>query len=42
MTREEAKRKVFEYIEVYYNRERRHSSLGYKSPIDFELSATLS
>jgi len=40
MTREEAKRKIFEYIEVYYNRERRHSSLGYKSPFDFEQSAT--
>ena len=30
------KRMVFEYIEAYYNRARFHSSLGYKSPVDFE------
>lgn len=35
-TREEAKRKLFEYIEIFYNRKRRHSSLGYLSPLDFE------
>jgi len=35
-TREEAKQKLFEYIEVFYNRKRRHSSLGYLSPLDFE------
>ncbi|MFN0157593.1 MAG: IS3 family transposase, partial [Bacteroidota bacterium] len=26
----------FEYLEVFYNRVRRHSSLGYKSPVAFE------
>jgi transposase InsO family protein len=26
---------VFEFIEVYYNRQRLHSSLGYLSPVDF-------
>jgi putative transposase len=31
-TREDAKRDVFEYIEVFYNRRRRHSALGYRSP----------
>jgi len=41
VTREEAKMKIFEYIEVFYNRERRHSSLDYKSPLDFESTATL-
>lgn len=41
-TREDAKAKIFEYIEVFYNRERRHSSLGFKSPVDFERTATLS
>jgi len=36
VTREEAKAKVFEYIEVFYNRCRRHSTLGYVSPVEFE------
>jgi transposase InsO family protein len=27
---------VFEYIEVFYNRQRRHSALGYVSPEEFE------
>ena len=35
-TREEARLMVFEYIEVFYNRQRRHSSLGYLSPVDYE------
>lgn len=32
----DAKVEVFEYIEMYYNRVRKHSSLGYKSPKQFE------
>lgn len=35
-TREQAKQSIFEYIEVFYNRKRRHSTLGYLSPADFE------
>jgi transposase InsO family protein len=35
-SREEAKRDIFEYIEVFYNRHRRHSTLGYLSPMAFE------
>jgi putative transposase len=35
-TREEARADVFEYIETYYNRKRRHSTLNYQSPWDFE------
>ena len=35
-TRDEARTAVFEYIEVWYNRQRRHSSLGYLSPVDYE------
>lgn len=44
-TREEARASIFEYIEFFYNRQRRHSSLGYRSPEEFEevfASATLS
>lgn len=32
----EAREQLFEYIELYYNRRRRHSSLGYVSPLQFE------
>lgn len=35
-TREEAKSAIFEYIEIFYNRERLHSTLGYCSPVNFE------
>lgn len=36
LTRESARQSIFEYIEVFYNRQRRHSSLGYVSPESFE------
>ena len=36
-TREEAKQAIFDYIEVFYNRQRRHSSLGYLTPLEFKL-----
>ena len=35
-TREEARQDIFEYIEVFYNRKRRHSALDYLSPMQFE------
>jgi putative transposase len=35
-TRQEAKMAIFEYIEVFYNRQRRHSYLGYLSPDEYE------
>lgn len=35
-TRAEAHRAVFDYIELFYNAERRHSTLGYLSPVAFE------
>jgi putative transposase len=38
-TRDEARRDIFEYIEVFYNRQRRHSTLGYLSPVQFEATA---
>ncbi len=37
-TREEARKSIFEYIEVFYNRERLHSSINYKTPVDYENS----
>ena len=37
VTRDDAGTAVFEYIEVWYNRERLHSSLGYLSPVASEL-----
>ena len=37
-TRESAKTAIFEYLEVFYNRTRIHSSLGYRSPAEFEES----
>jgi putative transposase len=35
-TRADAQADLFEYIEVFYNRVRRHSSLGYRSPVEYE------
>jgi transposase InsO family protein len=35
-TRDEARRAIFDFIEVFYNRKRLHSSLDYRSPVDFE------
>jgi len=39
-TREEARLSIFEYIEVFYNRKRRHSAIGYKNPVEFETQKT--
>jgi len=39
-TREEARQDIFEWIEVFYNRVRRHSTLGYRSPAEFEAMTT--
>ena len=36
-TRAEAKQEIFEYIEVFYNRKRRHSANDYRSPADYEM-----
>jgi transposase InsO family protein len=38
-TRQEARLSVFEYIEGWYNRRRRHSTLGRRSPLEFEQAA---
>jgi putative transposase len=35
-TKEEARRAIFRYIEIWYNRKRRHSTLGYVSPAEYE------
>lgn len=36
VNRTEARSAIFAYIEIYYNRERLHSAIGYRSPVDFE------
>ena len=36
MTRDQAKKSIFNYIELFYNPERLHSSIGYKSPLEYE------
>jgi transposase InsO family protein len=38
-TRGEARTMIFEYVEVFYNRQRRHQSLDYCSPVDYERKA---
>lgn len=40
-TQREARTTIFEYLEVWYNRQRLHSSLGYRSPVDFEQQFSL-
>ena len=35
-TRDEARRSIFQYIETWYNTQRRHSTLGYVSPVEYE------
>jgi putative transposase len=40
-TRDHAKADVFDYIECFYNPKRRHSTLGYLSPVEFERKAGL-
>lgn len=40
-THEQARRDLFEFIEIWYNRQRRHSSLGYRTPAEFEAELAL-
>ena len=39
-TIQQARQMIFRYIEIWYNRSRRHSALGYHSPLEFELLTT--
>jgi putative transposase len=41
LTRDQARAAIFEYLEVFYNRVRRHSSLGFLSPVEFERAHNL-
>jgi transposase InsO family protein len=40
-THDQARRDLFEFIEIWYNRQRRHSSLGYRTPAEFEAQLAL-
>ena len=40
-TRRELTSELFEYVEAFYNRARRHSTLGYLSPVEFETSTLM-
>ena len=42
LTREQARREIFEYIEAFYNRKRRHSYLDYATPSGYEFEAEVS
>ena len=39
-TRDQARADVFDYIERFYNPKRRHSMLGYLSPVEYEMQAS--
>ena len=39
-TEQEAQRGIYEYIEVYYNRQRRHSTLNYQTPVEYACATT--
>jgi len=39
-SKDQARRAIFEYIEIFYNRQRRHSALNYKSPLEYYKDAT--
>lgn len=40
-TRQEARATLFEYIEIFYNRKRRHSSIGYRTPAQARIDITM-
>ena len=40
-TRREARAALFEYIEIFYNRRRRHSSIGYRTPVQARMDMTM-
>ena len=39
--RDDARMAIFEYMEVFYNRQRLHQSLGFTTPVDFEMMANV-
>jgi len=41
-TRDQARASLLDYVEVFYNRQRRHSTINYEAPLVFEASTTAS
>ena len=41
-TRDQARASLFDYMEVFYNRQRRHSTINYEAPLDFEAAQAAS
>ncbi|QQG26855.1 IS3 family transposase [Pectobacterium carotovorum] len=39
VSRKEAMNAIFDYIEVFYHRRRKHSTLGYQAPVNYEMVA---
>ncbi len=40
LTQQQARTTIFAYVEVFYNRQRLHSTLGYVSPVEYEQSSS--
>jgi putative transposase len=41
-TRDPARASLFDYVEVFYNRQRRHSTINYEAPLEFEATRAAS
>jgi putative transposase len=41
-TRDQARASLFDYVELFYNRQRRHSTINYEAPLEFEAARAAS